>query len=138
MNAGRQLALRKFVDADGVEWEVWEVNPEQAEHRLHERRVAVQPISHPDRRGLVDRRGEEQPRAVLPPELVRGWLAFHSGKGKRRYWPIPPDWRSATTEQLSRLCAAARPVGSLDAIAQGALYPPTVSDLTPPAGVEKA
>lgn len=131
------MALRRFVDADGVEWEVWEVNPEQAERRLQDRRAADQPISHPDRRAIVDRRGEEHPRSALPAELVRGWLAFHSGKEKRRYWPIPPEWRSATKEQLSRLCAAARPVGSLDAIADGALYPPTVSDLTPPAGLKK-
>ena len=40
--------------------------------------------------------------------LEKGWLAFVSGEAKRRLAPYPPDWTTADTPELERLCHLAR------------------------------
>jgi len=61
------MAYREFHDADGVRWEVWDVLPNQVTSTLRS-------------------------RLRLPPELLRGWLAFYSAKEARRLAPIPATW----------------------------------------------
>jgi hypothetical protein len=80
------MATRTFIDATGVEWLIWDVTPGQ-----HTRRP---------------------PKAVstLPDELVEGWLCFESIAGKRRFYPVPPEWETLRDDQLAILCRAAVPV----------------------------
>ncbi len=72
------MAVRTFVDASGMSWEVFEV------HRSSSRPGAVS-VGHES-----------------------GWLAFVSGLTKRRLAPYPPDWAEVSEERLENLCASAR------------------------------
>ena len=68
------MALRRFTDPAGTEWEVWDVRPEEAH------------------------------RALVPnAELEEGWLVFQSRSEKRRLCPIPPEWETCSPERLSLL-----------------------------------
>ena len=75
------MALRRFTDPAGVEWEVWDVRPEEAH------------------------------RALVPDaELEEGWLVFQSRSEKRRLCPIPPKWDTCPAERLSDLSRIASQV----------------------------
>jgi hypothetical protein len=80
------MAHRVFLDAGGVEWQVWSVIPTLAQRLLE---------STPD----------------LRPTLRSGWLAFQAGKARRRLVPIPPDWESMTVGELRGLLQRAVPLG---------------------------
>ena len=80
------MATRSFTDSAGVEWLIWHVTPGQ-----HTRRAG---------RGL----------STLPDELADGWLCFESGAGKRRFYPVPPEWETLADDKLEILCRAAVPV----------------------------
>ena len=82
------MASRAYTDSSGVEWLVWEVTPGQ-----HTR---------PSRQGM----------SALPEELADGWLCFESGVGKRRFYPVPPEWETLADDKLEILCRAAVPVGA--------------------------
>ena len=94
------MATRAFTDSAGVEWLIWHVTPGQ-----HTR---------PARRGL----------STLPDELAEGWVCFESGVGKRRFYPVPPEWETLADDKLEIVCRAGVPVSALPArpagIAQGA------------------
>ena len=77
------MATRAFTDSAGVEWLIWHVTPGQ-----HTRRAV---------RGVT----------TLPDELTEGWLCFESGAGKRRFYPVPPDWETLADDKLEILCRAA-------------------------------
>ncbi|MFL5386323.1 MAG: hypothetical protein ACJ8GN_27715 [Longimicrobiaceae bacterium] len=77
------MASRAYTDSSGVEWLVWEVTPGQ-----HTR---------PARRSV----------SALPDELAEGWLCFESGMGKRRFYPVPPEWETLADDKLEILCRAA-------------------------------
>ncbi len=72
------MAARTFTDSAGLTWDVFEV------HRASQKAGAVSP------------------------GFEGGWLAFASGTNKRRLAPFPPDWESASEEELGLLCEAAR------------------------------
>lgn len=80
------MGLREFTDGTGCRWRVWDIRPEQM-HRAA--------------------RAEDYLQAV-----ISGWLAFESegGREKRRLYPIPSGWESATEEELERLLDRAEPV----------------------------
>jgi len=80
------MSTRAFTDSSGTGWLVWHVTPGQ-----HTRRAG---------RGL----------STLPEELAAGWLCFESGAGKRRFYPVPPEWETLADEKLEILCRAAVPV----------------------------
>ena len=80
------MATRSFTDSAGVEWLIWHVTPGQ-----HTRRAGS---------GL----------STLPEELADGWLAFECGAGKRRFYPVPPEWETLADDKLEILCRAAVPV----------------------------
>jgi hypothetical protein len=80
------MATRAFKDPAGVEWLIWHVTPGQ-----HTRRAGS---------GL----------STLPDELADGWLCFESGGGKRRFYPVPPEWETLADDKLEILCRAAVPV----------------------------
>ena len=73
---------RKFIDEDGVKWEVWEVgNP-----AIHGSLTAQL---------LAERRRS-------------GWLVFESATGeKRRLAPYPSDWATVSDFELAHWCAKA-------------------------------
>jgi hypothetical protein len=79
------VAHRVFVDAHGVEWQVWEVIP-----TLAVRELRYTPAHAP-----------------LPSELLAGWLAFQTNVERRRLVPIPSEWESKSNTELMELLAQA-------------------------------
>jgi hypothetical protein len=79
------MATRAFTDGAGVEWLIWRVTPGQGS------------------------RGPDRP-TTLPEELAGGWLCFESVAGKRRMYPVPPDWETLADDKLDLLCRAGVPV----------------------------
>jgi hypothetical protein len=82
------MATRAFTDTAGVEWLIWHVTPGQ-----HTR---------PARSSV----------SALPDELAEGWLCFESSVGKRRFYPVPPEWETLADDKLEILCRAAVAVGA--------------------------
>src|SRR5215218_9963117 len=91
------MATRAFTDSAGVEWLIWHVTPGQ-----HTRRAG---------RGVT----------TLPDELADGWLCFESGVGKRRFYPVPPDWETLADEKLEIVCRAAVAVSARTSTLVGTL-----------------
>lgn len=124
------MAYRKFVDEQGIWWQVWDVLPDDAERRLRERRKIHTPPGQ-DQRGLIDRRQPAPFRTTVPSELANGWLAFQSLAHKRRYWPIPVGWQDLPDSELRALCRKAHEVLSrvpdrFDTGEMGGAAPPAV------------
>ena len=94
------MAHRSFRDEGGREWDVWEVVPTAVE-----RRVAAA-VTRP---APVERRKVKETRVVVPDRLQKGWLAFQSGRERRRLAPIPSDWADMTATNWWSCCT--RPTG---------------------------
>jgi hypothetical protein len=97
---------RQFVDSKQTTWEVWDVEPGQAERRRHPA----------DRRGSSRRSGErrqveDRSRVRVSSNLVQGWLAFQSKHDRRRLAPIPVGWESMDASALEQLCEQAKSIG---------------------------
>src|SRR3954469_853271 len=88
------MAHRSFRDDVGREWDVWEVVPTAVERRIA--RSAARPPE-------VERRKVRETRVVVPDRLQKGWLAFQSGRERRRLAPIPADWAEMTGNELAEL-----------------------------------
>lgn len=102
------MPYRSFRDADGMEWEAWDVVPRRDERRTAERRAASgggDPSF--DRRRGMERRLLGTRRA---PELEAGWLCFQADGVKRRLWPIPADWPRCDDARLLAYRDEANPV----------------------------
>ena len=84
------MAHRVFLDADGVEWQVWAVIPTLLQREL--------------------RHKPSDSHAPLGSAMLAGWLAFQADVERRRLVPIPPDWETATIDGLTELLAQAEPV----------------------------
>ena len=72
--------MRQIRDAAGVEWMVYEVNPNVGEW------------------GSIKK---------LPEGYRSGWLCFESSKEKRRLTPLPPEWEKLTLDELGTLLGTA-------------------------------
>lgn len=99
------MALREFTDSRGTAWTAWDVPPHRVFERMRsstERRMKVTPDYSLERRSGRDRR-----RRVMHPHLQGGWICFTSGRQKRRLYPPPPEWASASDAELEALCARA-------------------------------
>ena len=83
---------RTFTDAEGVEWQVYDVTALPGFIRSPQRPI------------------ESAPGVFSIPER---WLAFECATEKRRLSPIPGDWEAATTEQLEQLLTMAMRVRAL-------------------------
>ena len=103
------MAYRSFRDAEGTEWEAWDVLPRLFERRLAERRQDVESGPIPERRARAERRLQRNRRATLA-GLERGWLCFEAGEEKRRLTPIPMDWPRCDESRLRHYCREARPI----------------------------
>jgi hypothetical protein len=75
------MAVRDFVDANGISWRVWPVTPD-----------ALQP-----RTAAEDYLGE----------YGEGWLCFESASERRRLARYPKDWETLSNEDLRSLLSAA-------------------------------
>ena len=74
------MTIRALRDDRGVEWQVWAVRPSSAA------------------------RGAAEPRPLLAPHLVGGWLTFESAAGeRRRVVPIPEQWDALDDAALAGL-----------------------------------
>lgn len=94
------MAHREFVDADGVQWQAWEVIPSTGERRAAgERRFGV--------RDRTDRRVRQQLRVKMDDGLAHGWLVFESAGEKRRLHPIPEGWSTLSDAELGHLVRSA-------------------------------
>lgn len=96
----RAKTYRRFADAAGVTWHVWEVDPREAE-----RRRAVRRIANEARKGSpmgYDRRRRES-RLATRPGYENGWLAFASTEGAKRLAPIPSGWAALPDGALDEL-----------------------------------
>ncbi|MBV9772336.1 MAG: hypothetical protein JO040_00200 [Gemmatimonadetes bacterium] len=80
------MALRTFVDADGVEWTAWETIPQTR-------------LSQDGRAALAVSEGFEQ-----------GWLSFECVECKRRLAPIPEGWATCPEPELLQFLLVAVPV----------------------------
>ncbi len=78
------MAVRDFVDAEGVSWRVWPVSPE-----------ALQP-----RTAAEDYLGE----------YGDGWLCFESSSERRRLARFPRNWETVSDVEMRTLLSAAVPV----------------------------
>jgi hypothetical protein len=96
---------RKFADARGVTWDVWDVEPSRAERRSGSERRRVP--RGPDRR----QQPSLEPRVRISGKYVAGWLAFQSRDEKRRLIPVPDGWDALTEAELERLLQSAACVG---------------------------
>ena len=106
------MGYRTVSDADGTEWQIWEVKPVWTERRAADRRSPDsqgQPPSE-ERRTNTDRRGAFDPaRPRISPGLESGWLAFASSTERRRIAPAPQGWEDLPDDALVRLCLSAAP-----------------------------
>ena len=82
---------------------MWEVYPSAVEQRMSGEYPAV-----PDGDGPA--RQKREVRIRVPSALQDGWLAFQSGKDRRRLTPIPERWVTLDDEDLVRLLARADPL----------------------------
>jgi hypothetical protein len=118
------VAHRTFVDANGVEWQVWDVVPSWtwAERRKTDRREGVRPGTgadraspngppQPERRRLSDRRGDGSRQLVVRTGSEEGWLTFESAGQRRRLTPIPRGWETLPDLTLAELCRRSLDVG---------------------------
>jgi hypothetical protein len=94
------LTHRVFADADGREWEVWDVSPSRVEERLQEDLMRLVLRGPSDRKSTVFN---------LPVEMRGGWLAFQSGDECRRLAPVPGGWWQLSRSELVQLLGSADP-----------------------------
>ena len=73
------MAHRDFRDPDGRRWEVWDVYPTSS-------------ISG------------HAPGVLLNEDTAEGWLAFQSGREKRRFYRPPSGWEAMSDGELAVLC----------------------------------
>jgi hypothetical protein len=80
------MALREFIDGDGVRWKAWDVTADQ----IHPR-TRAEDYMH---------------------DLVDGWLVFErtDGEEKRRLCPYPAAWEESSDEELLALWQEAEKV----------------------------
>ena len=98
------MALREYVDASGVSWQVWHVVPTTR---------AITPVIPNDRRKQAagDFPGERRRRGItLTPGMEGGWLCFECKAQKRRLAPVPSDWESCRDEVIAGYLSRATPV----------------------------
>ena len=94
------MAQRKFQDAAGRWWDVWDTRPTIIDRRAGRDRRSG-PREAEDRRQLVEA------RVVVGPEYREGWLAFQCGADWRRLAPIPAQWEHSSDAQLAQYLEAA-------------------------------
>jgi hypothetical protein len=101
------MAYRQFVDADGVDWTVYDVIPRTSDRRSADRRDSAQYTDE----SQLDRRGDDRRAPVVnvhPVRIRRGWLCFESSGDRRRLQPVPQGWHLLPDPGLITLLQQAR------------------------------
>ena len=93
--------FREFTDSRGTHWRIWQVNPSDTA-----RGVPLSPRRVPARPALADHAKRETRRE----EWAQGWLLFESSETKKRLFPIPDGWTTASAGALEAMCDTATPV----------------------------
>lgn len=97
------MSHRVVVDAAGVTWEVWAVEPTMVEHRSGT--GDPPPVTG-------ERRRARSARLKVSPAMIQGWLAIRSDTERRRVAPIPPGWDEFDDARLLALVQGAESVGA--------------------------
>jgi hypothetical protein len=97
---------RQFTDSKHTTWEVWDVEPSDAERRARSKDRRRSRRTSGERREVQDRS-----RVRITSGLAHGWLAFESKHDKRRLSPIPTGWEAFDASALEQLLEQARSVG---------------------------
>ena len=118
------MAHRTFTDAQGREWEVWEVRPGLAliPGGVDRRRQRGDESAAAVARDENDRRRRRDQRLAVSPPLRAGWLAFRGGGDeRRRLAPVPDGWERESDARLAEYCRAAQVVArsASDGVAHG-------------------
>lgn len=106
------MAFRTFCDADGNEWQAFDVVPRSNERRRYDRRSGPRKATSDDERRDRDRRITVGGRSSLASGVHEGWLCFERGDDRRRLSPIPNNWRRASDAELEAYLRSASPVRS--------------------------
>jgi hypothetical protein len=97
---------RQFTDSKRTKWEVWDVEPDNAERRKESADRRRGRRTSGERRQVQDRT-----RVRMKSNLSHGWLAFESKHDRRRLAPIPIGWETMDASALEQLCEQASSVG---------------------------
>ena len=112
------MAHRTFTDAEGREWEVWEVRPGLAlipggvDRRL-QRTEPPEAVGESEAAvvRIANERRRRDRRLAVSPQLRGGWLAFRrGGEERRRLAPVPAGWERESDVQLAASCRVAQVV----------------------------
>jgi|SRR5437899_4252365 hypothetical protein len=101
------MAIREFDDEAGRRWTVWDVHPALVDRRMQDTGPPL---------GIRERRLGARRRAIIPPNMAQGWLAFETHDGERRRLApipdVPKGWAAAPDAELRAWCAKAQRVTS--------------------------
>ena len=104
---------RVFLDDDNSTWMAWDVIPSWGERRQGERRSGTgSPPAGLNERRKAERRVKKGIRIGLTPRLSGGWLAFESGRVRRRLAPIPEGWHELSDAELRELLRSAEHISA--------------------------
>lgn len=100
------MALRTYLDRNGVEWTVWETRPKSLDHTLSPA-LGVPAFSPTRGAGAPP---DESAAKDAGADGPTGWLTFESSREKRRLVPVPAEWARCTDAELDALRELATPV----------------------------
>jgi len=108
------MALRRFKDSAGTDWQAFDVVPRSDERRHYDRRMPER--TNANMSGRRPRRDEDRRvsvgrRSTMAKGVVNGWLCFErtDESDRRRLSPIPEDWLRCSDEVLEGYCRSALP-----------------------------
>ncbi|HEY4216299.1 MAG TPA: hypothetical protein VGM67_04140 [Gemmatimonadaceae bacterium] len=98
------MARRQIKDEHGSAWDVWDVQPTDALGQSpYDRRIG-------ERADDAAHTAPADEPPMLSAELEQGWLCFQSGAARKRFAPIPPNWRELPDGVLRVMLDVADPV----------------------------
>lgn len=98
--------MRRFIDSQGQQWQVWKVTPSATVYRERRGRRAAAGGD-----GGVPYAGEDRRKG----DIQQGWLCFDSAAERRRFYPVPSSWEAYSDERLVGLLLASAPVRRTEA-----------------------
>jgi hypothetical protein len=96
-------SFREFTDTKGVHWRIWQVTPSDSTLET----LSTTPQGVPSSSVRTERIARDEARRR---EWTQGWLLFESPDEKRRLFPIPDGWTTASIVALQAMCDSAKRV----------------------------